>query len=93
MTTERRRYLFRGRVQGVGFRFFVRDLAVEAGLNGWVRNLSDGRTVEVVAEGTAEELRRFAERARAGPPGSYVSEFKESSIEAREPLAGFRVRR
>ena len=93
MTLERRRYLFRGRVQGVGFRYFVRDLARDAGLAGWVRNLSDGRTVEAVAEGTSEQLQRFAGEARQGPPGSYVSEWEEAPVLDDGPLAGFRVLR
>jgi acylphosphatase len=93
VSVERRRYVFRGRVQGVGFRFFVRDLARELGLTGWVRNLPDGRSVEAVAEGGTEVLRAFAGLARQGPPGAYVSEVLEAVESASEPLHGFVVRR
>jgi acylphosphatase len=90
---ERRRYIFRGRVQGVGFRFFVRDVARDIGLAGWVRNLPDGRSVEAVAEGSLDALRGFAGLARHGPPGAYVSEFTESVDTGDEKLDGFEVRR
>ncbi len=46
---------FSGTVQGIGFRYTVRQVAKESGLTGWVRNLSDGR-VEMVAEGPQEKV-------------------------------------
>jgi acylphosphatase len=52
---------YSGRVQGVGFRFTTEDIAIELGVNGWVRNLHDGRA-EVVAEGQEETLRSFLEK-------------------------------
>lgn len=91
--TERRRIVVRGRVQGVGFRLFVRDLALEMGLSGWVRNLPDGRSVEAVAQGEREVVKRFAALMRQGPPGSYVGEFEEAVEEAEPGLEGFRVTR
>jgi acylphosphatase len=63
--------LVRGRVQGVGFRWFVREAARELGVAGWVRNRPDG-TVEVAAEGTATMLERLREELRNGPPGALV---------------------
>ncbi|NJL26073.1 MAG: acylphosphatase, partial [Calothrix sp. SM1_5_4] len=54
-------YLISGRVQGVGFRAFKHRRAVELGLRGWVRNLSDGR-VEVLARGPGETLSQFESR-------------------------------
>ncbi len=62
-----RRFVVRGRVQGVGFRWFVREFAVRAGLTGYARNLPDG-TVEVFGRGSAEQLDALADRLRAGPP-------------------------
>jgi acylphosphatase len=69
---EARRFLVSGRVQGVGFRDFVRRAAGELGLDGWVRNLADGR-VEVHAEGGAAELDALAARLRRGPAFARVS--------------------
>jgi acylphosphatase len=68
-----RRFLVSGRVQGVGFRFFVRDAARVEGLTGTVRNLDDG-AVEVVAAGDRDALDRFERRIRQGPPGARVHE-------------------
>ena len=56
-----------GRVQMVGFRFFVIDEARRLGLAGWVRNGADGRTVEVVAEGPEASLRALEAALRDGP--------------------------
>ena len=69
-----RRYLIRGRVQGVGFRFFTEDAAAREGIAGWVRNLPDGG-VEVAAEGEAESLARFEHAIRHGPRGARVDRF------------------
>jgi len=60
-----------GRVQGVGFRFFVQDVAQELGLAGWVRNLPDG-SVEAYAEGPREALEAFMKRLDDGPPMAKV---------------------
>ncbi len=64
--------IVRGRVQMVGFRYFVLEEARALGLSGWVRNGDDGATVEVVAEGSQEELRLLEEALRAGPRGARV---------------------
>ena len=63
--------LVRGRVQGVGFRWFVREAARELGLSGWVRNRPNG-TVEVAAEGSAVTLDRLRQQLQRGPPGAAV---------------------
>ena len=65
-----------GRVQGVGFRWFVQDEARELGLAGWVRNKPDGN-VELAAGGNAQSLQEFAARVRRGPPGARVDNAKE----------------
>ena len=64
-----------GRVQGVGYRYFVYKYASHLGLTGWVRNLKDGR-VEVLAEGPAEVLESLLAELERGPGGSRVSEVK-----------------
>ena len=59
--------IVRGRVQGVGFRFFVERRANALGLRGWVRNRGDGATVEVLAEGSRVNLEALAADLRRGP--------------------------
>lgn len=80
----------RGRVQGVGFRYFVLREATYLGLDGFVANERDG-SVHVVAEGAADVLDALLERLREGPPASIV----ERVIDRREPArgvgSGFRV--
>ncbi|HUV04007.1 MAG TPA: acylphosphatase [Armatimonadota bacterium] len=61
-----------GRVQGVGFRFFAREVADELGVVGYVRNIADGG-VEVVAEGDETLLEEFVDLLKAGPRSAYVS--------------------
>lgn len=61
-----------GRVQGVGFRYFVQDLAVQSDLTGWVRNLPDGR-VEFMAEGPKGLLDDFVKAVNRGPRTGYVA--------------------
>jgi acylphosphatase len=70
---EARRFVVRGRVQGVGFRYFVREYAQIEGLHGWVTNRADG-AVEVFAEGERESLRRFEMQLRKGPPAARVDD-------------------
>ena len=62
-----------GRVQGVGFRWFVREKARRWGLTGWVRNQPDG-SVEVAASGLPENLEGLLRDIRKGPPGSRVDD-------------------
>jgi acylphosphatase len=78
-----RRFLVRGRVQGVGFRYFVEDAASVEGVRGWVRNLPDGR-VEALVEGDAEAVERMAHKIRRGPPGARVDEVQVTT----EPPTG-----
>lgn len=66
------RAVVRGRVQGVGYRDFVYTRARWLGLHGYVRNLPDGRSVEVVAEGPREALEQFVEYLDGGPRMSRV---------------------
>ena len=66
-----RRFFIGGRVQGVGFRYFTRQAGAREGVNGWVRNLMDGR-VEAWAEGEVDAVDRFERRIRSGPTGARV---------------------
>ena len=69
----RLRALMRGRVQGIYFRDFTREHAQRLALVGWVRNLPDGRTVEVLAEGSRSALEQLLAQLHQGPPGAYVA--------------------
>ncbi|HEY64354.1 MAG TPA: acylphosphatase [Caldilineae bacterium] len=60
-----------GRVQGVGFRYFVQRRARSLGISGWVRNRWDG-SVELEAEGPRDALERLLEAVRQGPSGARV---------------------
>ncbi len=71
MSTIRRRVLISGRVQGVAFRYYTRDVAQGKGVFGWVRNLHDGR-VEAVFEGKEEDVNHVVTWCRKGPPASRV---------------------
>ncbi|MBK3332880.1 acylphosphatase [Persephonella atlantica] len=67
--------IFAGTVQGVGFRYFVRDKAKKLGVKGYVRNLPDG-TVEVVAEADEETLKKFFSEIEKGPPLAEVTDIR-----------------
>ncbi len=71
---------FRGRVQGVGFRWFVKESAEDLGLMGWVRNLEDG-SVEAEVQGPEGGVKQFLESVRTGHPYARVDEI------ASEPTA------
>ena len=70
------RLLIEGRVQGVGYRHFIAVEAGRLGVRGVVRNLPDG-DVEVIAEGSRENLNRLVDRARAGPARALVTQLVE----------------
>ncbi|HLK49445.1 MAG TPA: acylphosphatase [Bryobacteraceae bacterium] len=78
-----RRWFIRGRVQGVGFRYFAQRAAEELGITGYARNLDDGR-VEVYAVGTEAKLSEFAGRLRQGPRWAEVRGVEEQAAEPRE---------
>jgi acylphosphatase len=85
-----REYRVTGRVQGVGFRFFVERAASREGLHGWVRNDPDGG-VTITAEGDAEALDRFEWAVRQGPPPSRIDAVDVSDVGASGRNVGFRV--
>ncbi len=72
-------YLVKGRVQGVGFRWFVQREAAEIGLRGWVRNTEDGH-VEIVAAGSAEDLAELKIALHKGSRGSRVDAVVEHEL-------------
>ena len=84
------RFLVKGRVQGVGYRYFALRAAEALGVSGYARNLADGR-VEVVAEGEEAVLTDFEGRLRQGPSFARVEGVEREKIAARGD-AGFHVR-
>jgi len=86
-----RRYLIGGRVQGVGFRFFVESAAMREGIHGWVQNLPDGR-VEIAAEGDAEAVERFERNLRQGPRGARVDDVEVDHQVPGGHTTGFSIR-
>ena len=81
---QTRKFVVRGRVQGVGFRWFVEREARTLGISGWVRNNSDG-SVEVLASGTQEQLFSLRSRLQQGPGASRVDNVEEAEA---KPIAG-----
>ncbi|HEY7412330.1 MAG TPA: acylphosphatase [Vicinamibacteria bacterium] len=84
------RYLVRGRVQGVGYRYFVLRQAESLGVSGFVRNLPDGR-VEVVGEAPHDTIVTFEARLREGPAFALVEALDRETLAARGD-AGFHIR-
>ncbi len=76
-------FLVRGRVQGVGFRWFVHREAAEIGLRGWVRNTDDG-CVEVVAAGDPKQMAELKAALHQGSRGSRVDAVVEHNLEDSE---------
>jgi acylphosphatase len=87
---QARRFLVRGRVQGVGFRWFVEREAHILGIAGWVRNQSDG-TVEVLAMGTRDQIIGLRSRLREGPRAARVDDVEESETQPVQGLNSFRI--
>ena len=85
-----RRFIVRGRVQGVGFRWFVEREAHVLGISGWVRNNSDG-SVEVLGQGSRDQLLGFRSRLRQGPRAARVDDVEEFEAKAVPGLTTFRI--
>ena len=89
--TLARRFLVRGRVQGVGFRWFAEREAHILQIAGWVRNNPDG-SVEVLAMGTREQLAGLRSRLQEGPRAARIDDIEESEAEPVAGLNTFQVR-
>ena len=85
-------FLIQGRVQGVGFRWYVHREASELDLRGWVRNTEDG-DVEVVASGALDDLAELRASLKRGPRGSRVDRVIEHYLDEKEAkgLDSFRI--
>ena len=88
--TEARQFVVRGRVQGVGFRWFVEREAQALGIAGWVRNNPDS-SVEVLAVGTREQLSALRKKLREGPRAARVDDVQEFEAPASTDLKTFRI--
>ena len=83
--------LYEGNVQGVGFRWSVRDAAKGFDVTGWVRNLPDGR-VELQVTGDDDEVRAFLERIAQGELHSLIRKQIENKLDKPATARGFEIR-
>jgi len=83
--------LYEGNVQGVGFRWSVRDAAKGFDVTGWVRNLPDGR-VELQVTGDDDEVRAFLERIAQGELHSLIRKQIENKLDKPVTARGFEIR-
>lgn len=88
--TQRREVLYSGTVQGVGFRYTARMLAMRFAVRGFVKNLRGGE-VQLVVEGEPDEVQRFLDAVRA-EMGHYIAHAEEKTCPATGRFAGFEVR-
>ncbi|KLV26763.1 hypothetical protein ABW02_09465 [Niallia circulans] len=82
--------IIKGRVQGVGFRYFVQMIAMENQVTGWVRNKADG-TVECMAVASSETLRVFIEKVKKGNRFARVDHIEIKESEPEELFSSFKV--
>jgi acylphosphatase len=86
-----RRLVIRGRVQGVGYRYAMTEMARTLGVAGWVRNRREG-TVEAVVQGDDERVERMVLWARRGPDGASVAAVEAASEAVDASLRAFTAR-
>ena len=86
-----KRIIVSGRVQGVGYRFFVLESAERLGVTGWVRNLPDGR-VEAEVQGTSDAIENLLSDLRTGPRLSHVTSVDVQELSGNSSHTGFHVR-
>jgi acylphosphatase len=89
-TAQALRFVVRGRVQGVGYRWFVEREAHVLGIAGWVRNNADG-SVEVLAMGSRDQVLGLRSRLRAGPRAARVDDVEEAEAKPVAGLTTFRI--
>ncbi|MGB8253413.1 MAG: acylphosphatase [Anaerolineaceae bacterium] len=79
-----------GRVQGVGFRYFVKRQAESLSLTGWLRNLSEGQ-VEMIAEGCPDAINKLLGLISLGPSGAIVIEVTQNRSRGTGEFTDFRI--
>jgi len=87
-----RKFLIKGDVQGVGYRFFAQRAAARHQVVGYVRNCPDG-TVEAFAEGTASSVEAFKHDLATGPQWAVVDQVEEINLEPTGSYSAFRIER
>lgn len=80
-----------GRVQGVGFRYFVESIASKYDISGYVRNTFNGK-VEVVCQGEEEDLKQFIDEVKKGPAFSVVTDVKIEEIKDSKKYSIFDIK-
>ena len=91
MTVDRHLY-YRGHVQGVGFRYTVKQLAAGYEVTGWVRNLADGR-VEMLVRGERTQVEDFLAAISSSHLRTHIHEQQEGDLAPAGAIAGFEIRR
>ena len=86
-----RQIFYEGRVQGVGFRYTVRNIATGYEVTGWIKNLPDGR-VEMQAAGEESELREFLEAVKESELNAHIRMVSEHSVPHFTDVKGFEIR-
>lgn len=87
-----RKFLIRGEVQGVGYRFFAQRAAARHQVVGYVRNCPDG-TVEALVEGPASSVEAFKQDLATGPQWSVVDQLEEINLDPTGLYSAFRIER
>lgn len=87
----RKRFRVYGRVQGIGYRWFVQETAERNSLTGWVRNLEDG-SVEAEAQGGAESLKLFESALRTGNRVAWIRDITAEDVPAVRNETGFTIK-
>jgi acylphosphatase len=90
MMVVARKFLIRGQVQGVGFRYFAQRSAARHQVRGYVRNLEDGR-VEALVQGAERAVEAFKHDMAAGPTYSSVEDVEEIVLEPDRAFSNFRI--
>jgi acylphosphatase len=89
-TMKTYRYIIRGMVQGVAFRYYTVKYAQNLSIRGWVKNLFNG-DVEVLAQGEPENLRGFEVFLQTGPPSAIVDRVDKEEVDTEEIFPGFQI--
>ena len=92
MTIKRAKIIVHGTVQGVYFRDYAKAEALKLGLAGWVKNLKNGKSVEAVVEGNAEQVVQMVKWLKQGSPGSVVTGVDISEERPAGETAAFNIR-